>query len=80
MTGAAKPGKVGLERANLRSHDELAMAEHAINRVVDLATEPTPLRGHVDERDRRGIETGVLVHWACLRYRIFGRKTGRHFS
>jgi hypothetical protein len=39
------------------------MVEHAIDRVIDLAAEPTPLGGHVDERDRRGIGTGVLVHW-----------------
>ena len=62
MARAAKNRKIGLERANLRPHDELAVAEHARDRVVDLAAEPAPLRGHVDERDRRGIGTSVLVH------------------
>src|ERR1700687_4850504 len=62
MAGAAEIGKVGLQRAHLRSDDERASDELAIDRAVDLAAEPTPLRGHVDERDRRGIGTGVLVH------------------
>ncbi len=38
------------------------MAEHARDRVVDRAPEAAALRRDVDERDRRVIEAGVLVH------------------
>ena len=51
-----------LERAHLRSLDELAMRQHARNRVVDGAAEPAALRGDIDERDRPLVEAGMLIH------------------
>jgi hypothetical protein len=42
--------------------DELAMGEHARDRLVDGAAESAPLRGDVDERDRRGVEAMRPVH------------------
>jgi hypothetical protein len=62
MTRAAERSELGFERAHLRSEDELAMAEHARDRVVDRPPEAPPLRGNVDERDGRGIEAGTLIH------------------
>jgi hypothetical protein len=38
------------------------VAEHARDRVIDRPPETTPLRGDVDERDRRGIKAGALIH------------------
>jgi hypothetical protein len=38
------------------------MSEHTGNRLVDRAPEAAPLRGDVDERDRRGIKAGALIH------------------
>ena len=62
MARAAERRKFGLERAHLRSVDELAMREHAGDRVVDGAAEPAALRGDVDERDRPLVEAGMLIH------------------
>ena len=59
---AAERRKLGLERPHLRPLDELAMREHAGNRIVDGAAEAAALRGDVDERDRPLVEAGVLVH------------------
>ena len=59
---AAEGGELRLEFADFRSVDELAMGEHARDRLVDGAAEPAPLRGDVDERDRRGMEAMRPVH------------------
>src|SRR5262249_2340525 len=61
VTRAAERGELGFERAHLRAENELAVAEHAGDRVVNGASEPAPLRGNVDERDRRGIGAGALI-------------------
>src|SRR5882672_11552392 len=66
MTRAAERGELGFERAHLRPEDELAMAEHARDRVIDRSPEPPPLRGNVDERDRRGNEAGTLIHLGSI--------------
>jgi len=64
VTGAAERGKVGLDRAHLRAHDELAVGKDARNRVIDRASQPAPLRRNVNERNRRKIGAGVLIHRA----------------
>ena len=51
-----------LERAHFRAEDELAMRQHARDRVIDGAAEAAALRGDVDERDRPLVEAGVLIH------------------
>jgi hypothetical protein len=62
MTRPAERSKLGFERAHLRPEDELAMAKHARDRVVDRSPQSPPLRGNVDEWDRRGIEAGTFIH------------------
>ena len=62
MLGAAEGREVGLERAHFRPLDELAMVEHAADRVVDGAAETAALGGNVDERDRAAVEAGMLIH------------------
>ena len=62
MPRAAECGKLGLERAHLGAVDELAMRQHAGDRVVDGAAETAALRGDVDERDRPLVKAGVLIH------------------
>ena len=62
MARAAERGQRGFESAHLGSENELAMAEHARDRLVDGSPEATALRGNVDERNRRGIEAGALIH------------------
>ena len=57
---AAECRQLGLERAHLRSLDELAMREHARDGVVDGAAETAALGGDVDERDRLVFKAGVL--------------------
>jgi hypothetical protein len=62
-TRAVRPMAPNYKRSFERAwpQDELAMAEHAGNRLVDRTPEPPALRGDVDERDRGGIETGALI-------------------
>jgi hypothetical protein len=64
VAGAAKCRKVGLERADLGPHDELAMGGDACDRLVNRAAKPTALRREVDKRDGSGFEAGVLIHWS----------------
>ena len=62
MPGAAVVGERGLQRGHFRTVDELAMREHAGNRLIDRCAEPAALRDDVDER--YGFWTQVLVHGA----------------
>ncbi len=62
MLGAAEGRQRGLELRHFRTVDELAMREHAGNRLIDGTAEPAALRGDVDEGN--GIWTQVLVHGA----------------
>ena len=62
MAGAAKCGKLGLQRAHLGAGHELAMREHAPDRLVDGAAKAAALAGHIDERDRLLFHTRVLIH------------------
>ena len=59
---AAERRKLGLERAHFGSLDELAMRQHARDRVVDGAAEAAALGGDVDERDRLLFKASVLIH------------------
>ena len=52
----------GLELGHFRPVDELAMGEHAGNRLIDGFAEPAALRGDVDEG--HGFGTQMLVHGA----------------
>src|SRR6185369_16939349 len=49
-----------LQREHLRPVDELAMGEHAADRLVDRLAEPAPLRADIDEG--HGFRRHVLVH------------------
>ena len=60
--GTAEFGEFGLELGHFRAVDELAVVEHAGNRLIDGSAEPAALRGEVDEG--QGFWTKVLVHGA----------------
>jgi hypothetical protein len=60
MFGAAEGGKLGLEGAHFRAHDELTMIEHTRDRRVDRRTKPPALRGEIDEGNRR--QFGAKIH------------------
>ncbi len=62
MLGAAERGERRLELGHFRTIDELAMVEHAGDRLIDGFAEPAALRGNVDEGN--GIGTQMLVHGA----------------
>jgi hypothetical protein len=64
VAGAAKGRKVGLKRADLGAHDELAVGGDACDRLVNRAAKPPALRRDIDKRDRSGFEAGVPIHWA----------------
>ena len=51
-----------LQRGHFRTVDELAMGEHAGDRLIDGFAEPAALRGEVDERN--GFWAHMLVHGA----------------
>src|ERR1700686_4877090 len=72
MLCPAEGRKRGLELPHFRSVDELAMGEHAGNRLIDGTAEPTALRGDVDEGN--GIWTEVLVHGALRGWRAGHRR------
>ena len=59
---AAERRKLGFEGAHFRSLDELAMRQHASDRIVDGAAKTPALRRNVDERDRPLVEAGMLIH------------------
>ena len=62
MAGPAKRRQCGFEFPHLGSEHELTMIEHARDRRIDAAAQAAPLRRHVDERNGRGGDPGVLVH------------------
>src|SRR6266404_1101083 len=64
MLGATEGRKLGLKLSHFGAVDELAMAEHARNRLTEGFAEPVALRGDVDEGDWFG--TQMLVHGAFL--------------
>ena len=68
MPGSAEVGECGLELGHFRTVDELAMREHAGNRLIDRAAEPAALRGDVDEG--YGFWTQMLVHGALRGLRM----------
>src|SRR5882724_6048302 len=74
MLRPAEGRKRGLELPHFRAVDELAMGEHAGDRLIDGMAEPTALRGDVDEGN--GIWTEVLVHGALRGWRA-GHQRGR---
>src|SRR5262249_54120198 len=71
--GAAEGREVALELAHFGPIDELAMPEHARDRVVDPAAQPAALRRDIDEWERR-VETGVLIHICSNDARYFSRR------
>ena len=62
MTRAAEGGKLALERTHLGAKDELATRQNARDRFIDNTAEPAALRGHIDERNRPFVHTGMLIH------------------
>src|SRR5207244_2440376 len=68
-------GKRLLQRGDFRAVDELAVSEHAADRLVDRLAEPAPLRADIDEGDRFGGH--VLVHDAFKYSRIEDQPTTR---
>ena len=65
MLGAAVSGKRGLERGHFRAIDELAVRQHARDRLLHRRAEPAALGGDVDERNVFGAQ--LLVHGALRR-------------
>ena len=59
---AAERREVGFDRVHLGPEDELAMAEHARDRIVDRAAEPAALGGNVNERDWTVVHADLLIH------------------
>ena len=55
-----------LKLRDLWAVDEQAALGDALDRVIDLRTEPAALGPDVDEGDRSGIDAGVFVHWSLL--------------
>jgi hypothetical protein len=51
MARAAERGELGFECAYLGPQDELAMAQHARDCLVDRSPQASALRSHVDERN-----------------------------
>src|SRR5215212_9773408 len=62
MARPAEGCEILLEGLHFRTHDELAMRQDARDRVIDGTAETAALGGNIDEGNRRGVETGVLVH------------------
>ena len=50
------------EGRHFRPHHELAMGGYPRNRLVNFGAQPAALRGKIDKRNRRGIDSGVFVH------------------
>jgi len=67
MPCAAKVGKRSLKLSHFRTIDELAVREHAGDRLIDRLTKPAALCGDIDEGNR--IWTQVLVHLTLQRLR-----------
>ena len=59
MTRSAEGGKLGLEGADFRADDELAVGEHPRDRIVDRGAETLALGGEVDEGNHRGLRSHV---------------------
>ena len=62
MLRAAEGRKLGLQLRHFGAVDELAMREHAPDRVIDRFAEPPTLRADIDER--HGVGTKMLIHGA----------------
>ena len=70
MARAAKGRELALERAHLGAENELALREHARDRVVNGAAEPAALRADIDERYRPLVQAGMLIHGAIFSLRV----------
>ena len=75
VTGAAERREIGFDRVHLGAQDELAMAEHARDRIVDRAAKPPALGGNVNERDWTGVHADLLIHMECTT--LDARSTGQ---
>ena len=62
VAGAAERRQVGFDRVYLGTEDELAMGEHARDRVVDLAAKAPALGGNVNERDWTVVHADLLIY------------------
>jgi hypothetical protein len=62
MLGAREGGEILLELRHFRTAQELAVSEHAGNRLVEGLAEPLALGCDIDEGD--GLRTRELVHGA----------------
>ena len=65
MPHAAKCGKLGFERADFGTLNELAMRQHAGHRVIDRTAKTAALGRDIDERDRLLFDARVLIHDRC---------------
>src|SRR5260370_28841094 len=64
MAGTAEGRERRFELSHLGTENELTMVEHAGDPAIDAVTKPAALGGDVDERNRCGVEPGVLIHGA----------------
>ena len=47
---------------DFRAENELAMVEHARDRLINRIAKPPPLRGDVNERNRGIVQPDLLIH------------------
>src|SRR6185295_18042312 len=59
VTGTTKRSEIAFERPHFRAENELAMIQHAGNRVIDGGAQAPPLSGNVNKWDRWQIGTQV---------------------
>ena len=62
MARATVGRKLSLKHVHFGALDELAMRQHARDRIVDSAAETAALRCHIDERNRPFFNSRVLIH------------------
>jgi hypothetical protein len=62
VAGAAERSQFGFDRVDLRTENELAVVEHARDRLVDRIAKPPTLRSDVNERDWRIVQPHLLIH------------------
>src|SRR5262245_21927140 len=67
MARAAKRREIGFDLMHLRPQDELAMAEHARDRIVDGLAKPATLGGHVNKRNWTVVHSDLLIHEMAAR-------------
>src|SRR5262245_6397357 len=80
MAGATKRRQVCLDRLNLRTHNELAMAKNAGNRVIYSRTKSPALRSDVNEGYWTVVHSDLLIHQLACRFAQPANRRGPRFA